>query len=155
MPTATHLLFDLLVVFAAARLAGELFEHARLPAVVGEILAGVLIGPSVLGLAHQSAALMTVATLGVVVLQFSVGLETKPSDLLKVGGVAIAVALLGVALSLGGGYAFGRIAGYGTLTALFVGVAIASTSVGVTARVFKDMGLLRRSVASCTAHIGC
>ena len=75
MSTTTHLLFDLLVVFAAARLAGELFERAHLPAVVGEILAGVVVGQSVLGLAHESASLTTVALLGVVVLQFSVGLE--------------------------------------------------------------------------------
>jgi Kef-type K+ transport system membrane component KefB len=143
----THLLFDLLVVFAAARLAGELFEHLHLPAVVGEILAGVLIGPSVLGFAHSSAALVTVSTLGVVVLQFSVGLETKPSALLKVGWAAIAVAVLGVGLSLGGGFVFARAVGFTALAALFVGTAIASTSVGVTARVLKDLGLLRRSAA--------
>lgn len=147
MLATTHLLFDLLVVFAAARLAGELFEHMRLPAVVGEILAGVLVGPSVLGLAHESAALATVATLGVVVLQFSVGLETKPSEFFKVGWSAIAVALLGVGLSLGAGFLFGRTVGYGLMAALFVGTAMASTSVGVTARVLKDMGLLRQSAA--------
>ena len=147
MLATTHLLFDLLVVFAAARLAGELFEHMRLPAVVGEILAGVLVGPSVLGLAHESAALATVATLGVVVLQFSVGLETKPSEFFKVGWAAIAVALLGVGLSLGAGFLFGRTVGYGLMAALFVGTAMASTSVGVTARVLKDMGLLRQSAA--------
>ena len=145
--TATHLLFDLLVVFAAARTAGELFEHAHLPAVVGEILAGVLVGPSLLGLAHESAALTTVATLGVVVLQFSVGLETKPSEFLKLGWAAIAVALLGVGLSLGAGFAFGRSVGYTTTAALFVGTALVSTSVGVTARVLKDRGLLRRAAA--------
>jgi Kef-type K+ transport system membrane component KefB len=141
----THLLFDLLIVFAAARLAGELFERLHLPAVVGEILAGVIVGPSVLGLAHESAGLVTVATLGVVVLQFSVGLETRPSQFLKVGWVAAAVALLGVALSLGGGFAFGRAIGLSAVTSLFVGTAIVSTSVGVSARVLKDMGLLRRA----------
>ena len=144
MPATTHLLLDLLVVFAAARVAGELFEHAHLPAVVGEILAGVLVGPSVLGLAHESTALATVALLGVVVLQFSVGLETRPSELLKVGWAALAVALLGVALSFVGGYVFGLGAGFSAIAALFVATALVSTSVGVTARVLKDMGLLRR-----------
>ena len=147
MSGTTPLLFDLLIVFAAARLAGELFARLHLPAVVGEILAGVLVGPGVLGVAHVSPALVTVATLGVVVLQFSVGLETKPSDLFKVGRVATVVALLGVALSLGCGFWFGRAVGYTTVAALFVGTAIASTSVGVTARVLKDKGLLRRSAA--------
>jgi Kef-type K+ transport system membrane component KefB len=143
----TPLLFDLLIVFAAARLAGELFERLHLSAVAGEILAGVLVGPSVFGIAHNSTALVTVATLGVVVLQFSVGLETRPSDLFKVGRAAAAAAFLGVVLSLLGGFAFGRAVGYAPLTALFVGTAIASTSVGVTARVLKDKGLLHRSAA--------
>lgn len=147
MSGTTPLLFDLLIVFAAARLAGELFERLHLSAVVGEILAGVLVGPSVLGLAHVTPALITVATLGVVVLQFSVGLETKPSDFFKVGWLAIVVALLGVGLSMGGGFLFGRIAGYTMVAALFVGTAIASTSVGVTARVLKDTGLLRTTAA--------
>jgi Kef-type K+ transport system membrane component KefB len=143
----THLILDLLVVFAAARIAGEIFEHLSLPAVVGEILAGILIGPSVLGWVHDSAALSTVATLGVVVLQFSVGLETKPSEFLKAGWTAVAVALLGVAASIGGGFAFGRLTGLGALPALFVGAALASTSVGVSARVLKDRGLLQRAAS--------
>jgi Kef-type K+ transport system membrane component KefB len=142
--TTPHLLFDLLIVFAAARLAGELFQRLHLPAVVGEILAGVLVGQSVLGLAHESVALTTIATLGVVVLQFSVGLDSKPTDLLKVGWTAAAVAVLGVAASLGGGFLFARGVGYPVVAALFIGTALTATSVGVTARVLKDIGALRR-----------
>ena len=143
MSETGHMLFDLLVVFAAARLAGELFERIHLPAVVGEILAGVLVGPSGFGLVHESVALVTVATLGVVVLQFAVGLETKPSEFLRVGWTAVAIAVLGVAASVAGGFAFGRTAGYSVGAALLLGTALASTSVGVSARALKDRGLLR------------
>jgi Kef-type K+ transport system membrane component KefB len=140
----SNLLLDLLIVFAAARLAGEVFERLHMPAVVGEILAGLLVGPSVLGVAHESSAIVTVATLGVVILQFAVGLETRPSDFVRAGWTAIAVAGMGVAFSVAGGYWFAQMAGYNSGTGLLVGTALASTSIGVTARVLKDRGLMGR-----------
>lgn len=139
-----RVLLDLLVVFATARIAGEVFERLRLPAVAGEVLAGMLIGPSVLGWARPSPALSTVALLGVVVLQFAVGLETRPSGLLAVGRRAALVAVAGVAVSIAGGYLFASAFGWSRAAALLAGVAIASTSVGVTARVLKERGLLAR-----------
>jgi Kef-type K+ transport system membrane component KefB len=143
VPTTAHILFDLLVVFVVAKAAGELFERLRQPAVVGEILAGMLIGPSGLGLVHESQALITVALLGVIVLRFVVGLETKPSDLFRVGGRAFAVAGLGVAASFAGGFALGRATGLSSMASLLVATAIVSTSVGVTARVLRDRRLLQ------------
>ncbi len=143
MPTTAHILFDLLVVFVVAKAAGELFERLRQPAVVGEILAGMLVGPSGLNLVHESQALITVALLGVIVLRFVVGLETKPSDLFRVGGRAIAVAALGVAASFAGGFAVGHATGFSPQASLLIATAIVSTSVGVTARVLKDRDLLQ------------
>ncbi len=143
MPTTAHMLFDLLVVFVVAKAAGELFERLRQPAVVGEILAGMLVGPSGLNLVHESQALITVALLGVIVLRFVVGLETKPSDLFRVGGRAFAVAALGVAASFAGGFALGHATGLSSMASLLVATAIVSTSVGVTARVLKDRRLLQ------------
>jgi Kef-type K+ transport system membrane component KefB len=145
--STANILFDLLIVFAVAKVFGEVFERLRLPAVVGEILAGMLVGPSGLRLVALSPSLTTVAVLGVVVLRFAVGLETKPSQFFRVGPRAFLVAAGGVVLSLAGGVAFGMAFGFGWVAALFVGTAIVSTSVGVTARVLKDRGLLRRSAS--------
>src|SRR2546425_9301323 len=86
----------MLVVFVSAKLMAELFERLRQPAIVGEILAGVLIGPSVLGWIAPNPVLSALADLGVLFLLFRVGLEVKTSDLLRVGGVASLVAFLGV-----------------------------------------------------------
>lgn len=147
MPDTSSLLFDLLVVFAAARLAGEVFERLGMPAVVGEILAGVLLGQSVLRVVSESPALVTVATLGVVLLQFAVGLETRPSEFSRAGATALAVAGLGVAASMASGFALARVAGYALTTSLLVGTALASTSIGVTARVLKDRGLIGRDTS--------
>ena len=79
-------------------------------------------------------ALVTAATLGVVMLQFSIGLQTKPSEFFKVGWSATAVAVFGVAFSVGGGFIFGKAAGYTATMALFIRTARASTSVVVTPR---------------------
>lgn len=147
MSSTSHMLFDLLVVFVAAKALGELFERLHQPAVVGELIAGIVIGPSLLGWVTESTTLVTVATMGVVVLRFVVGLETKPSDLFRVGARAVVVAGLGVSLSLALGYWFAVRVGYPPIAALFIGTALVSTSVGVTARVLKDRGLMRLKVS--------
>ena len=148
MPTTANILLDLLVVFAAAKLFGEVFERLKLPAVVGEIIAGIIIGPYGLGLVRTiSVPLVTLSLLGVIVLRFVVGLETKPSEFFRVGPRAIVVAALGVILSFAGGIGFGLIFGFSWLAALFIGTAIVSTSVGVTARVLKDRGIVRHEVS--------
>jgi Kef-type K+ transport system membrane component KefB len=142
-------LVDLFVLFAAAKLLGELFEHVRQPAVVGELLAGVLVGPHVLGLAGggDQAVLDVVAELGVIILLFTVGLETSLDDLRLVGRPALLVGTLGVVLPLGAGVALMLGLGYERPDALFVAAAIVATSVGVTARVLRDLGAVRTTAA--------
>jgi Kef-type K+ transport system membrane component KefB len=80
---SSRVLLDLLLVFAAGKFMGEVFERLRQPAVIGELLAGMIIGPGLLAWVHPSATLSTVATMGVIVLMFVVGLETRPSELFK------------------------------------------------------------------------
>ena len=136
-------LVDLFVLFAAAKLAGELLEHVGQPAVVGELVAGVLVGPHVLGWVDAPGEVLeVVAQLGVIFLLFTVGLETSVGDLRRVGGVATSVGVLGVVLPLGAGVGLMLLLGYPTTDALFVAAALVATSVGVTARVLRDAGAL-------------
>src|SRR6476619_2996152 len=86
----------MLLVFGSAKLLGEVFERLRQPGIVGEILAGIVIGPGVLALLKPNEFLTALAELGVMFLLFRVGLEVKSSELMKVGGTATLVALLGV-----------------------------------------------------------
>ena len=88
----------MLVVFGSAKLLAEVFERLHQPGIVGEIIAGVLIGPSVLGWIAPGAFLEALAQLGVMFLLFRVGLEVKSSELMEVGGTAALVATLGVAV---------------------------------------------------------
>ncbi|MBC7927231.1 MAG: cation:proton antiporter [Bryobacteraceae bacterium] len=132
----------MLIIFGSAKLLAELFERVGQPAIVGEILAGVLVGPSLLNWIQPNLVLTALSELGVMFLLFRVGLEVKPSDLMRVGGVAALVAALGVIVPLATGWAIMRAAGYPQVESLFVGAAMVATSVGITAQVLASQGLL-------------
>ena len=140
----TDVLVDILVVLLAAKLAAELAERVRIPAVVGEILAGILIGPSVLDLVGHDVTLEVLAELGVILLLLDVGLELSLGDLRSVGRSSLSVATIGVVLPVAMGFGVALGFGESSNTALFVGAALAATSVGITARVFSDLGALTR-----------
>src|SRR5262245_11383513 len=89
-------LFTIFVMFVAAKLAAEIFERLKQPAVAGEIMAGVIIGPSVLGLVAPSELTEALSEIGAILLLFLVGLETRPADIFRVGWRALLVAVLGV-----------------------------------------------------------
>ena len=136
------MLTALFVVLLAAKLGDELFKRIGQPAIVGEILAGVLIGPSVIGLVEPSEVLEVFAELGVVFLLFWVGLETRLSELREVGRTAVLVGLLGVALPLTGGLGLGLATGEDGATSLFLAAALVATSVGITSAVLIELGVL-------------
>jgi Kef-type K+ transport system membrane component KefB len=129
-------------MLVAAKLMAELFQRLRQPAVAGEILAGVVIGPSLLAWAAPSEITSLLAEIGVIFLLFTVGLETKPAFILKVGNQAAVVAVLGVVAPLLGGWLLMKAWGSTSIEAVFVGTAMVATSVGITARVLSGMGLL-------------
>jgi Kef-type K+ transport system membrane component KefB len=132
----------MLVVFGAAKLLAEIFERLKQPGIVGEILAGVLVGPSVLGWIQPNAVLTALAELGVMFLLFRVGLEVRASELMRVGGTALLVASLGVIVPFAAGWAIMLAWGESQTEAIFVGAAMVATSVGITAQVLSGMGLI-------------
>jgi Kef-type K+ transport system membrane component KefB len=143
----TDLLLGLVLVWLAAKLAGEGLERIGQTAVLGELLAGVIIGPGVLGLVHESAVLHALAELGVLILLFEVGLESDVHELLRVGLQATLVAAVGVAVPFAVGYGLMSALGHPTLLAVFVGATFTATSVGITARVLADLGQLHDAAA--------
>jgi Kef-type K+ transport system membrane component KefB len=137
-----RVVLSMLVVFVSAKLLAEIAERLKQPAVVGEILAGVIIGPSVLGWIKPDGFLSLLAELGLMFLLFGVGLELKDFDLSKVGFVATLVAILGVAVPFACGWGLMSALGAPQIEAIFVGAAMVATSVGITARVLAAKGLL-------------
>ncbi|MBK5294641.1 MAG: cation:proton antiporter [Acidobacteriia bacterium] len=133
----------MLVVFASAKILDELFERFHQPGIVGQILAGVVIGPSVLGWMAPNDFLAALAELGVMFLLFRVGLEVNASDLIKVGPIAAWVAVLGVAVPFVLGWGILRLWGEPQIESIFVGAAMVATSIGITAQVLAAKGLLQ------------
>ena len=113
-------------------------------ALVGEIIAGAVLGPHGLGIIQENQLVEGLAELGVVVLLFSVGLETEWHQLRDVGLRGMVVGSVGIVLPFIGGAALALISGHMTITALFVGTALVATSVGITARVLEELGLLKQ-----------
>jgi Kef-type K+ transport system membrane component KefB len=133
----------LVAIFAAAKLLGELAERIGQPAVLGELVAGVLLGPSVLGLVdHDQEMIHLLSELGVVLLLFEIGLVTNLRRLLAVGPTAFMVANVGVVLPFGLGTLVARALGADPIASLVAGAALTATSVGITARVLSDLGRL-------------
>jgi len=132
-------------VVVAARLLGLAFERLKLPSVVGEIVAGIIIGNTVLFDVLQVEAnfifLELLAELGVIFLLFAVGLETRFSDLSRVGRTAMYVAILGVIIPFASGYLIMVSLASPPSEAMFIGAALIATSVGITARVIRDLRL--------------
>ena len=138
----TRILLTLFLMLAVAKLMAEIFERLRQPSVVGEILAGILIGPSVFGWISPSEITDTLAEIGVIFLLFTVGLETKPAAIFRVGKRAAMVAILGVVLPFFAGWLLMKARGGSGIESLFLGTAMVATSVGITAHVLSKMGVL-------------
>ncbi|HUW33771.1 MAG TPA: cation:proton antiporter [Planctomycetota bacterium] len=147
MPESGQVFLDLFILFAAARIGGAVVQRLGQPAVVGEILAGMVIGPHLLGLVTESEFQGIFAELGVVFLLFMVGLETQPSGLLRVGRQAAGVAVLGVVVPFGLAMLTMSLLKRPLVEGLFVGAALMATSVGITARVLGDLGYTGTRVA--------
>ncbi len=141
---------DLAIIIITAKAFGLVAKKIHAPQVVGEIIAGLVIGPSILGIVSQNDFLLQMAELGVILLMFTAGLETNLKDLLSVGPVAFLIACSGVALPLVGGYLLHALF-YGFyppnteqfLQSVFIGVVLTATSVSITVSALKELGHLK------------
>lgn len=138
---------DLALILIIAKAAAEVSERVGIPAVIGEIVAGIMIGPSLLGFVEPSDAIRVLAEVGVIILLAQVGLEMDLDELRKVGRASAYVAIIGVAVPMSSGYLAGSVLGESVNASLFLGAALAATSVGITARVFGDLKALSSTEA--------
>ena len=141
------LLLELFATFVSAKAVGELFERFALPSVLGEILAGAILGPYALGWIQASDILHSVAELGAIFVLFSAGLEISPGELIRISGKSLRVAVAGVVVPFVLGFFYMKLHGNVTSESVFVGAAMVATSVGITARVFADLHLLSTETA--------
>lgn len=142
MEGTERILFELFLIFAAAKLAGEVFERIRQPPVIGELLVGIVLGSHALGVIGDTDVHHTLQELGAVVLLFMVGLDTRLPEVKAVGARALGVGGAGIVLPFLAGAAFIAATGRSGDEAAFIGAAMVATSVGITARVLADLGMV-------------
>ncbi len=146
---------DLAIIIFAAKVMGLLAKKLKAPQVVGEILAGLLLGPSLLGFVEQTDFLLKMAEIGVILLMFSAGLGTDLKDLLKTGPIAILIAIVGVFVPLVGGfllysafYGFSEVGSLEFFKAVFIGVIMTATSVSITVQTLRELGHLKGRIGT-------
>ena len=141
---------DLAIILIAAKFFGLIARKLKAPQVVGEIIAGLLIGPSLLGVVQLSDTISVFAEIGVILLMFSTGLGTNLKQLMKAGPIATLVACVGVFVPLVGGtllygafYGLGAIGSPEFYKALFIGTIMTATSVSITVATLQELGQLK------------
>ena len=141
------ILASLFVLLVGAKIGEEVLRRLGQPGVIGELLGGFVVGPFALGLVTPGDTELVFAEIGVVVLLFSVGLEVRTDDLFAVGRPAVLTAMVAMALPIVAGFAIALMIGEPVIASLFVGLALAATSIGITSKVLRDMGVLDRGFA--------
>lgn len=146
---------DLAIIIAVAKLFGILARKCKAPQVAGEIIAGLIIGPSILGWVNQTDFLLQMAEIGVILLMFYAGLETDIKELLRTGPIALLIACAGVFVPLIGGtllyMIFYGAAPWGSeefYKAVFIGTIMTATSVSITVESLRELGHLKGKVGT-------
>ena len=144
--TLGQLLASLVVIYLASKIGGEIALRFKQPEVLGELVAGLVVGVSGLGIVNpEQPVLVLLAQVGVTLLLFEVGLDSDLKSLFKVGPQALAVALVGIILPFGLGYGVIKFAGATNLVSVFTGASMTATSIGMSAKVLADLDYLQRT----------
>lgn len=138
---------NLLILLVAAKLFGEIFERVKQPAMIGEILAGVILGPSLLNIVHRTEDIKVISELGIFLLVIIAGLEINFEDILKsLKGRNIIISLLAFFLPIFSGIAVGHFFGENITTTIFIGLCVAITALPVSIRILMDLGKINSFV---------
>jgi Kef-type K+ transport system membrane component KefB len=132
---------NLLILLVLARLLGEIFEKLKQPAMIGEILAGIILGPTLLNIIHRTEDVKAISELGVFLLVIIAGLEINFDDILRsLKGKYITISIMAFFLPLFSGFAVGYFFGLETMTTVFIGLCVAITALPVSIRILMDLG---------------
>ena len=147
---AYHIFKDLAIILLAAKFFGVIAKKCKIPQVVGEIIAGLIIGPSLFGVVGETEFIVQMAEIGVVLIMFCAGLETNLKELIRTGPKALAIACAGVFVPLALGtvlymafYGWAAVGSEQFFKAVFIGTIMTATSVGITVEALREMGYLK------------
>jgi Kef-type K+ transport system membrane component KefB len=138
---------NLLILLVTSRFFGEIFERMRLPAMIGEIIAGIILGPSLLNLIHRTEDIKVISELGIFLLVILAGLEINIDDILRsMRGKNLVISFMAFFLPIVSGFAVGYFFGQKLMTTVFIGLCVAITALPVSIRILMDLGKLNTEV---------
>jgi Kef-type K+ transport system membrane component KefB len=141
---------NLLILLVFARVLGEIFERFKQPAMIGEIIAGIILGPTILNLIHRTDEIKTISELGVFLLVIIAGLEINFDDILRsLKGRNIIISIMAFFLPLSSGFAVGYFFGMEAMTTVFIGLCVAITALPVSIRILMDLGKINTDIGQC------
>lgn len=141
---------QIFLLLACVWIVGRIFRRLNWPPLFGEILAGIIVGPLILGFVEDTEAIRVLAELGIFFLMLHAGLETSPKELFKASKHAVVVAAGGVIVPFLTGWGVSRLFGYSLEESLFIGMGLSITAIAVSAKLFKDYGINKTKVANIT-----
>ncbi len=146
--------FNIIILLVSAMILGEVFRRIKLPALVGHLLAGVIIGPSLLNIVQPSESFKVITDVAIFFLMFLAGLHLRPEEILKAGKYSIVLSVLAFVIPFGAGAEVAYLFGLPILTSLFVGLALAITAIPVSAAVLMEFGLLKSKMGTTVITAG-
>jgi len=144
----------IIILLIAARILGEIFQRLKQPALVGELLSGIIIGPSLLGLVETSEPLQVVTQLGIFFLMFLAGFELHPQEIKKAGRAAAIISFVAFVVPFSGGAVVSNMLGVPIIPSLFIGLTLAITAVPVNAIVLMEFGMLKSKIGTTVLTAG-
>ena len=156
-----NFLLDLSIILMSTKILGLLTKKIQMPQVIGALIAGLILGPTILNIVHETTFINKIAELGVIGLMFIAGLETDVKEMKKCGRASLVIALLGILVPLAGGFLVAIAFSDTPLNAMtqiellqniFIGIILTATSVSITVETLREMGKLKTSTG--TAILG-
>ena len=139
----SNIFIQLAIILAATKVFGLLSKRVHMPQVVGALLAGIILGPAMLKLVDQNEMINVLAEIGVILLMFTAGLETDLKQLRSSLKSSVVIAVTGVTVPLGGGFALAHFFGFDLMQSIFIGVILTATSISITVEALREMGKLK------------
>lgn len=137
------LIFQIAVILIASKIAGDISVRLGQPSVLGKLLIGIVLGPSVLGVVTNTEILQEISQIGVILLMFLAGLETDIDEFKRTGKASTSVGVLGIIAPLALGYVAGLALGLSSIESIFLGLLLSATSVSISVQTLKELGKLK------------
>ncbi|MED1953100.1 cation:proton antiporter [Brevibacillus centrosporus] len=137
------LIFQLAIILIASKIAGDISVRLGQPSVLGKLLIGIVLGPSVLGVVTNTEVLQEISQIGVILLMFIAGLETDIDEFKRTGKASTSVGVMGIIVPLAMGYVAGIGLGLSSIESVFLGLLLSATSVSISVQTLKELGKLK------------